>query len=665
MKSLDMVNTKIEILAPAGDYDALVGAIYAGADAVYLGIGEFNARIRAENFTLESVGDAIRLAHAHGTKVYITLNTCLYDREVQKMLDSVATLYNLGADAFIVADLGVASVIRENYPEIELHASTQATIHNLDGANFISETLGMLRVVLARELDRENIEYISKNAKCETEIFVHGAHCMSVSGQCLMSYFQGGRSGNRGECAQPCRLPYTINGKNGYHLSLKDMSLNQHILEILNSGVASLKIEGRMKNEEYVSGTVVIWRRLIDEKRNASKVEKTTLGELFSRQGFTDGYYLGKIDGSMLGVRTQKDKDASKGQETKDIDLEKPKIDMVAELYLGEKAKLTIKHNGKEVTVYGDTVEKSINAPLSRENIIKNLSKLGSTPFSQGKIEVLKSNDIMVRVSSINDLRRQAIEKLFEVQNKVEPKIYKKRELLRPEKIKTAIFLEEEQIPLNANYFDVIFLPLDKYKTGSRANGVQMPPVVFDSEWQEIEAMLDYARNSGIEWALVSNIGQIKRVKEKGFKMIFDYRFNAFNAPCVDYLMKSGAENVILSPELTQAQIRNYKGYSVIAYGHIPMMTTHKCILKDTVGCEKCKGYMTDRQGARLYAHGIYGHRNIIYNSVPIYMADKESEINSFSHHFIFSSESKEKCQEIIEAYKNGTPSNGSIRRIK
>lgn len=665
MKSLDMVNTKIEILAPAGDYEALVGAIYAGADAVYLGIGEFNARIRAQNFTLETVGEAIRLAHAHGVKVYITLNTCLHDREMQNMLDSVAQLHNLGADAFIVADFGVASVIKENYPEIELHASTQATVHNLDGANFIGETLDMSRVVLARELDGKNIEYISKNAKCETEVFVHGAHCMSVSGQCLMSYFQGGRSGNRGECAQPCRLPYTINGKNGYHLSLKDMSLSSHIPSILSSGVASLKIEGRMKNEEYVSGTVEVWRRIIDEKRNANKQEIATLGNLFSRQGFTDGYYLNKIDKSMLGVRTQENKDATKKQQPKALTLKKPKIDMIAELYEGERAKLTIKHNDKEVTVYGDVVEKSINAPLSRENIIKNLSKLGSTPFSLGEIEVLKSDDIMVRVSSINDLRRQAIERLFEPQSKVEPRIYKKRELYRPEKIKTAVFSDETQIPSNASYFDVVFLPLDKYKTGSRANGIQIPPVVFDSEWQEIEKMLDVAKANGTEWALVSNIGQIKRVKDKGFKMLFDYRFNAFNLPCVDYLVKNGAENLIISPELTLAQAREMQGYSQIVYGHIPLMTTHKCVLKDTVGCEKCKGYMSDRQGARLYVHGIYGHRNLIYNSVPVYMADKMEELKNFSHHFIFSCESNKKCQEIIEAYKKGIPSSDSIRRIK
>ncbi len=660
-----MKNTTVEILAPAGDYDALVGAIHSGADAVYLGIGEFNARIRAENFTQESVSDAIRLAHSHNVKVYITLNTELYDKELPKMLEYVAKLYNLGADAFIVADFGVASLIKESYPEIEIHASTQCSIHNLDGANLANEALGFSRVVLARELDAKNIEYVTKNANCETEIFVHGAHCMSVSGQCLASYFQGGRSGNRGECAQPCRLPYTINGKSAYHLSLKDMSLNQHIPEILNSGVASLKIEGRMKSKEYVSGTVAVWREFVDKKRNATNGEIATLGNLFSRQGFTDGYYIGKIDKSMLGIRTQDNKDATKSQKEVEITLEKPEIDLYAEFFIGEKSKLTLLSKTKSVTVYGDIVEGAINAPISKKDIIKNLSKLGSTPFSLGKIEVSKSDDIMVRVSYINALRRLAIEKYFEPESELVPKEYAPVQLKVPKKIKTAVFVSEEQIPKNHNYFDICFIPLDKYKKGSRANGVQMPPVVFDSEWQEIDRMLDIASADGIEWVLVSNIGQIKRVREKGFKMIFDYRFNAFNAPCVEFLSKNGAENVVISPELSKAQAREYKGYSIIAYGHIPMMTTHKCILKDTVGCDRCKGYMSDRQGAKLFAHGIYGHRNLIYNSVPVYMADKLNEIDDFSWHFIFSSESRDECEKIIEAYKNKKASNGSFRRIK
>ena len=302
------MKTKIEILAPAGDKSALVGAIYGGADAIYFGTDIFNARIRATNFTLDEAREAIALAHAHSKKVYITLNTQLYEKELPTMLEYVAKLHNMGAHAFIVADFGVAALIKKHYPEIEIHASTQSSVHNLDGANYLYNNLGEKRVVLARELDKKNIEYISKNTKAEIEIFVHGAHCMSVSGQCLFSYCMGGRSGNRGEGAQPCRLPYKIGSKNGYPLSLKDMSLAPNMRELLTLGVDSLKIEGRMKGEEYVSGTSRIYRTLANEFRNASDGEIKTLGALFSRQGFTDGYYQAKIDNSMHVVRTDKDK---------------------------------------------------------------------------------------------------------------------------------------------------------------------------------------------------------------------------------------------------------------------------------------------------------------------------------------------------------------------
>lgn len=657
------MRNKIEILAPAGDYKALVGAIYGGCDAVYFGTDSFNARIRATNFTLEEAEKAISLAHAHGVRAYITLNTCLYERELGKMLEYVALLHNMGADAFIVADFGVASLIKKHYPQIELHASTQCTVHNLDGLEYLYKTLGFERVVLARELDKKNIEYISKNAPCETEMFVHGAHCMSVSGQCLMSYALGGRSGNRGECAQPCRLPYNIEGKGTYPLSLKDMTLSNHIAEILDSGVTSLKIEGRMKNESYVSGVVSIWRRLIDEKRNASRLEIKTLGELFSRQGFTDGYFLGNISSSMLGVRTDKDKSASSELATNEITLNKPSVDMVAELYEGEKAKLTAIYGDKRIEVYGDVVESAINAPISEDDIKKSLSKLGNTPFILGKIKVEKSDNIMVRVSTLNNLRREAINCLLNSNIQLENAEYGGQALPKPQKLKTAVFVDEKQMPDNSDYFDVCFVPLEEY-TG-RANGVYIPPVVFDSEWDEIDTLLISAKEKGAKWALVSNIGQIKRVKKYGFEIMLDHRFNAFNRPCVDYLMQTGAKNLVMSFELNLAQLRDFKGYSVIAYGKLPLMTTHKCILKDTVGCEKCQGYMTDRQGAKFYALGIYGHRNIIYNSVPIYMADKLDDISDFSYHFIFSDETKNECCKIIENYKNKKATGGNFRRIK
>ena len=657
---------KHEILAPAGDFDALVAAVMGGADAVYLGLDVFNARIRAKNFTLENIGDAVRLCHAHGVKVYVTLNTQLYNRELSKMLEYVGAIYENGVDALIVADLGVALLIRENYPDFEIHASTQASVHSLDGVKTIAKTLGFSRVVLARELDKGSIEYVSKNAPVETEIFVHGAHCMSVSGQCLASFCMGGRSGNRGECAQPCRLPYSVAGQKGYPLSLKDMSLSGHIPELLDSGATSFKIEGRMKSDGYVGGTVGIWRRLVDGKRNATRGELSTLEALFSRGGFTDGYFCDKIDRAMLGIRSDKDKESTGALSSKSAEISKVKISLRAEMCIGKPSKLTLVHPTKSVTVLGDVVEKAINSPMARADVEKNLCKFGQTPFEVENIEVEMDEGIMIRNSSINALRRQAVDAFFDSGRKaVVPELRQPRAEKPSGKIKTALFNSETQIPKNSDYFDICFVPLDRYHGSAAVNGVCMPQVVLDREWADVEKMLAFAKSKGVKYALITNVGQVERVKGMGFELIGDYRFNAFNSYTVEYLNSLGIKRVIMSPELSLAQLRDFYGQGVIAYGKLPVMTTHKCVLKDTYGCEKCKGYVKDRQGASLFAEGVYGHRNVIYNAVPIYMADKENDIKPYSPHFIFSDEGQSEAYEIIEAYKKGLPTTGGMKRIK
>ncbi len=657
---------KVEILSPAGDMEALRAAVYSGADAVYFGLNLFNARIRAKNFTLENLGEALELCHAHGVKAYVTLNTELYERELNEALEYVGAIYERGVDALIVADFGVASLIKEHYPDLEIHASTQASVHNLDGAMLLHNTLGFSRVVLARELDYESIKYISQNAECETEIFVHGAHCMSVSGQCLASYCMGGRSGNRGECAQPCRLPYTIGREKGYPLSLKDMSLCQHIPEILSSGAASLKIEGRMKSEDYVGGTVEVWRRIVDGKRNATKGELATLGALFSRSGFTDGYFVGKIDKSMLGVRSDKDKEITSALSTQGYDVKKVGINLIAELKAGEKSKLTLIHPQKTVTVEGEVVEDAINKPMSRADVEKNLTKFGTTPFKVENITINMGDNIMIRNSCLNELRRQAVAKLFasgRVAKNVTVAPQKSDTSLG--KIKTALFNSEGQIPDNYGYFDVRLVPLDRYTGHKAVNGVALPPVILDKEWEAVEKMMERARQNGVEYALVSNVGHIARARAHGFTLIGDYRFNVFNTHTHGFLKEQGLDRIIVSPELSLAQMRDFYGCGVIAYGKLPVMTTHKCVLKDTYGCEKCSGYIKDRQGASLFAEGIFDHRNVIYNSVPIYMADKQNDIKNYSYHFIFSDEKRNEAYEIIEAYKKEKATQGGFKRIK
>lgn len=655
-----------ELLAPAGDMNALVSAIYAGADAVYFGTDLFNARIRANNFDLDSAREAIRLCHAHGVKAFVALNISIYDKEIPKVLEYVKSLYESGADALIVADLGVMTLIRKYFPDFEIHASTQASVHNIDGVKALAE-LGCSRVVVARELDKQSITNICATDVAEIEIFVHGAHCMSMSGQCLMSYAMGGRSGNRGECAQPCRLPYSFGNGMSYPLSLKDMSLSNHIIDILQTGASSLKIEGRMKSEDYVRGAVEIWRALLDGKRNATKGEISRLEGLFSRQGFTDGYFESRVDENMLGTRTEHDKEKTSLAKSVPIELKKPRLNIHAKFIKGEGATITVSCGEKSATACENIVEEAISHPMTEENLAKNLSKLGSTPYSLGELKIEKSENIMVRVSSLNALRRKAIDKLLTLgrEEKTIDYVAKKR-IKEGKTIRTAEFQNPYQVPYNASeYFDIIFLPHFIFDNDCGANGIVMPPIILDSDWKWIREALERARKQGAKYALVTNIGQVNVVKELGFVPIADFRFNVFNGHTIDYLESLGFEHIILSPELTLPQCRDMSGYSVIAYGHIPVMTTFKCLLKDQGLCKSCHGYLTDRTGAKMYCDGIYGHHNVIYNSVPIYMADKQNDIKNHSWHFIFTDETSEDCAEIIESYKYAIPTSKKVRRIR
>ena len=701
-----------ELLSPAQDMDALVSAISAGANAIYFGTDLFNARMRANNFSLDDARTAIRLCHAHGVKAFVTLNIEIYDKEISSMLEYVSALYEAGVDALIVADFGVMALLRELFPDLEIHASTQASAHNLDGVRALY-SLGCKRVVVARELDKESIKYICDNTDAEIEMFVHGAHCMSMSGQCLMSYAMGGRSGNRGECAQPCRLPYTMEcgirnsefgmeniaserGENkencfvadrknsnrtktefapqgswGYPLSLKDMSLSGSITEIIDTGASSLKIEGRMKSADYVGGVTRIWRDLLDRRQNATQREISALSSLFSRQGFTDGYFKNKINNSMLGVRSEENKEQTKAQIIDTSPLEKPKIDIHARFFVGEDAKITLtqKINGelRQVSVKADIVEVAQNAPMSEGDIIKNLSKLGSTPYQAGKITVEKDDNIIIRISSLNALRREAVDALLGARKPKKVDYVSKKPQNSNKKLRTAVFSNTSQIPEDAGeYFDRIYVPPYFYDGENIVNGVCFPPIVLDREWKDLISILETSRSLGAKYALVTNIGQIKIAKEMGFTVACDFRFNAFNRHTTEYLYSLGVENVILSPELSLPQAGDIVNGALVAYRKFPVMTTFKCIRGGRGACNKqCSGYLSDRTGAKMFFEGEYGHHTVIYNSVPIYMADKAEQLAPFSCHFIFSDESAQECESIITAYKNGTPTSEKIRRIK
>ncbi len=690
-----------ELLAPAGSPEALNAAIAAGADAVYFGAAAFNARMNAKNFSGDILRDSIKLCKDAGVKTNITVNTLVHNREMPKLLETVDELYEAGADALIVADLGAAYLIHEYFPGLELHASTQAAGHNLNAAKELSK-LGFSRMVAARELPADDIKYLCENSPIETEIFIHGAICVSQSGQCLASSLIGGRSGNRGECAQPCRLLYKNDkGSESPALSLKDICLAGHIPEILKLGVTSLKIEGRMKSPDYVYGVTSIYRRLIDENRGASGDEIDELANLFSRSGFTDGYYNRKINAKMLGVRTDSDKKATKAlraAQTQKAPADYKKliaariagnqktsllpVTISASVKPDEPIKLTMSASGQEITVTGQIPEKAENRPLTKDDIAGKLTKLGGTKFVPGNIEIDLGENLILPLSSLNKLRRDAVESLSAKLSAPPPganpgeseSTARKKVALSPLpfplklpefRLNTArVEFPDRGLPA-PGAFDIIFVPLEKFEPGMKVNGVIIPPVVFDSERSDVMKMLQKAKDAGIDHALVSNPGHLALAKEAGMRAHGDFRLNIYNNWTAKVLLSLGFGDLIASPELTIPQL-NTLGLPAIIYGRIPLMTLEKCCIRDLYSCEQCKnrGFLPliDRKNVTFPLTRAYDHRNILYNSVPVYMADRKNDLSKLpGAHFIFTDESP---AEVLKAYNESTPPKIPVRRI-
>ncbi|MBO5883855.1 MAG: U32 family peptidase [Clostridia bacterium] len=679
-KSL-IIPKRPELLSPAGSPLALHAAIEGGADAVYMGGAAFNARINAKNFSPDELSSAIRTAHGFGVKIYITLNTLVYDRELDEALFAAEDAYLRGADALIVADMGLASEIKKRLP-IELHASTQMSGHNVAAAKALAEA-GFSRMVCAREMWGEDLKTFVSKSPIEAEVFVHGALCVSHSGQCLFSSIVGGRSGNRGECAQPCRLPFANDrGKQYYPLSLKDLSLAEHIPELCRMGIASFKIEGRMKSPEYVREVTSIWRRLIDEDRGADREDMERLASVFSRGGFTDGYYKKKIGKEMLGVRSENDKESSRTLESFSGITRKIDISMKAALTAGEPLVLTAYVSDRpelSVTVMGGTVMEAINAPMNEDGVRKCLGKLGGTFFSLKDSDIQIVGRVMMPVSLLNAARREVTEALSELicGSLPDKDSVREAEISFPEKKKqkgrSAVFYDAKNIPEEAyGYFDVIYLPLEKYR--GETGGVVIPPVIYDSEREQVDEMLKVAREMGAEHALVGNIGHISLVKKHGFILHGDHRLNICNSSTASVLEDQGFEDYVISPELTLPKIRDIDGRTtVIVYGRLPLMLTEKCVGKECGGCEKCesgRSILRDRRGVEFPVLKAFEHRSIIFNSVPVYMADREKDLVSAgieSRHFLFTTETATEVKAVIEAYKKGTvPSRSDgVRRIK
>ena len=683
-----------ELLAPAGDFDALVAALLGGADAVYLGGMRFGARAYAKNFDDEQMARAVATCHLFGARLYVTVNTLIYDREMDEAVEYAKKLHGMGVDAVIIADLGLLRRLRREVPGLELHASTQMGVHNLAGADMAYE-LGCSRVVLARECSAEDIEAVTAKCKAEVEVFVHGALCVCHSGQCLFSSMIGGRSGNRGECAQPCRLPY---GKEGYALSLKDLSLASHIKRLISSGVSSLKIEGRMKSPAYVYEVTRIYRALLDGMRAPTREEEGRLAAVFSRGGFTDGYFLARSFAKMTGVRSEADKDATRRLDGTALTL--PRVPVFARCSimrdkptaLSFTARITSRWDGKEAEItshaLGDIPNEAINAPLSEDGVKARLAKLGSTPFE------LRAEDISLTLDSglnlspaqINAIRRAASDALVSAlsvkldaligEEKVLPE---QKEIMatvgeNAKRVRTVLFLSADTYsgvikkrPDLLSGADSVFLPLFSLPEDVSGIGAYLPPVIMQGEWDEVKATLIAARERGVKEVLAGNLSHLLLARECGVRATCDFRLNVSNRESRDTCLALGAERIILSPELTLPMARDIGG-GVTVLGRIPLMLTERCFIKENFGCEKCgKACLTDRMNEKFPLMREWKHRNLIMNSQPTYMGDKRSELASYGirhEHIIISAEGVSEACELMHAYNSGARLSKPHRRV-
>ena len=660
-----------ELLAPAGTPAALQAALEGGADAVYFGGTAFNARLRAENFDEAHMREAVKLCHAFGARAYLTLNTLFTDRELPQMLAAAEEAYLAGVDALILADLGAAALIHRHLPDMELHASTQCSGHNVEAARVFAD-MGFSRMVLARETSAADIRSFMKNSPIEAEIFVHGALCVSHSGQCLFSSLVGGRSGNKGACAQPCRLP---DSRGKYPLSLKDLSLAAHVPALIEMGVDSLKIEGRLKSPEYVREVISAWRRLLDERRGATERELQHLAAVFSRGGFTDAYFSGQTGRKMLGFRSEEDKQSSKELSPFTGITRRVPLSLSLTMQRDLPLSLTVSDEKRSVTVSDIPPFVAKNAPMDKAAVERSLCKLGGTPYEVKRLDISLDEGLMVPVSKLNALRRAALDALTEVKRTLPSApvdLYQKPHTCgdNQEILPTARFENAAQITPRARAkFAHCYLPLHAF--AAPADGVVLPPVIFDSEREGVRIALRDAKAKGASHALCGNLGHLSLAVEAGLTPHADFRFNITNAHTLARVLELGCVDALLSPELTLPQIRDMQGaFDVILYGRIPLMLLEKCAGREVGDCSNCAegaNALRDRRGEVFPILRLPPHRNILYNSRPTWMADRRAELARAglrAGHFLFSTESPREVDAVIAAYENGTAATSPVRRI-
>ena len=665
-----------EILAPVGAQEQLLAAVRSGANAVYLGVDNFNARRNADNFTTENLKDAIKYCRLRNVKVFVTLNTLIFEKEIDELYKTVKAIAKSGADAVIVQDFATVRAVKDICPDMPLHASTQMAAHNVAGAKLL-EKMGFSRIVLARELSLEEMKAIRNEVKAELEVFVHGAHCMSTSGNCYLSAMLGERSGNRGLCAQGCRLNWTNTHGREYALSLKDMSYLDSIKELMEIGINSFKIEGRMKRPEYVAAAVKSLKKAMSNE----PYDKNTLRSVFSRSGFTDGYLQGKRTVDMFGYRVKEDVTSATNvlkelEASYKNEIRPNKASARLILKKDEPATLLFSSRGTSVEVKGEIPQIPRTAPLSEEIAFRNLSKLGDTSFYLGSIGFENADELTLPASAINALRRDAADLLEEELSKKEYLINDtapEASYTKPDFSKSKTRIRLESFSQYSNTFektDMVILPLEEVFDNLEEIellpvkiAVELPQLIYPKDENEVLKKLTAIKRRGIVRGITGNIGGIALLKKAGFKIYGSHGLNITNSLSAKAYKEMGLEDVTLSFELSERGIKSLctdcvKGTYI--YGYLPIMLLRNCPQKSETGCGKCNGKstLTDRKGIEFPLICQNKKYSVLHNSVPLYIGDKSLTNLDFLT-FYFTIEDKKECEKIYQAYLNGKAPEG------
>ena len=671
----------IELLSPAGSPEAVIAAVQNGADAVYLGMGDFNARRGAKNFTDEEFEKAVRYCRIRGCKVYVTLNTLVNDREVESAVRAAGLASDLGADGIIIQDLGLIKAIRKALPDIPLHASTQMSLHNLAGVQAAAE-LGLTRAVLARELSLEQIRAITSRAAIETEVFVHGALCFCHSGQCYLSAMIGRRSGNRGMCAQPCRMQYTLTGSKEEHpLSLKDNCLVDRLDELEQAGVACLKIEGRMKRPEYTAIVTGIYAKALKEHRTPTKEEMQLLEQAFSRQGFTQGYFNGDKQ-DMLGMRTEQDRAdeaifTTARKAYADGELRRVPVHFYTVAAKGTPIRaIAFDDEGHKAVTFGAVPERARRQGLTDGYLTEQMFKTGGTPYSVVENRAKTDPGLFLPAAEINRLRRELISQISE--ERAKPPVRAHGALPLPPKncvplgdpkilfqVRSEEQLTTELAELKPDYLYVPaalmaehFERVLPFVNQGAVPVAVLPRVVTDEELRPLYETLQKLFARGVNEALVGNLGQIALARSAGFRLRGDFGLNAFNGYTMEVLQEAGFLSATASFELRLSQIRDMPkpiDTEAIIYGRLPVMVSDQNLLKNTSGRSvSLPGELADRMGSVFPVVAEPGERTVIYNAHKLYLADKKDDLYGtglWGLRLLFSTESARECVEVAKGH--------------